>query len=164
MIELDRNIWSSFDQDLSLLEIQYLESKVRFLFDVVNREIAFMDIEVDDSLESDLDLDFCVYMDYQNSAENEEKVSPWMVHDNWLTYCINDKDMDYEIKSKISDIYKKKDMGIRQNIMDLRDFILLFNKIKEEAGAVTWLSFLDFMVTMILYKIQEKRIQKIICD
>jgi len=163
MIEFDRNIWTSFEQDLSLLEIEYLESKARFLFDVVNREIAFMDIETDDSLESDLDLDFCVYMDYQNVTEGEKILSPWMVHDVWLMHCIDDKGMNSEIKSKIIDIYKNKDMEIRRNILDMRDFLLLFDKIIKENDAVIWLSFLDFMVIMVLYKIQEKKIRKIIC-
>jgi len=91
-----------------------------------------MDIEMDDSLESDLDLDFCIYMDYQNSTENEKRVSPCMAHDNWLMYYINDRNVDYKIRSKIVSIYKNKDVKIRQNIMDIRDFILLSNKIKKK--------------------------------
>jgi len=164
MIEFNRNIWTLFDQDLSLMEIQYLESKARFLFDVVNREIAFMNIETDDSLESDLDLDFCIYMDYQNSTENEARVSPWMVHDSWLCYYIKDKELDIVIKLKIKEIYENRGREIRRNIVDIRDFLLLFNRIKKECDAVVWLSFLDFMVTMVLYKIQEKRIRKIIAN
>jgi len=164
MIEFNRDIWTLFDQDLSLMEIQYLENKARFLFDVVNREIAFMSVETDDSLESDLDLDFCIYMNYQNSSEKEARISPWMVHYSWLCYYINDKELDIGIKLKIKEIYENRDQKIRLNIIDIRDFLLLFNRIKKECDAVVWLSFLDFMVTMVLYKIQEKRIRKIVYD
>jgi len=162
MIKFDLNTWLSFAQELSPLEIQYIESKVCFLLDVVNREINFMDVESDESLESDLDLDFGIYMDYPASSENDEKISSWMIHDGWLNYHLDGTGLNHEIKLKIKDVYENESRKIRENIINLRDFLLLFDRIKIECDAVIWLSFLDFMVTMILFKIQKNRIEKII--
>jgi len=162
MIKFDRDAWSSFVKDLSPQEIEYLEEKACFLFDVVNREIGMTGIESDENMESDLDLDFGVYMSYSECTEKKYTVSPWIVHDSWLKYYIGDKNLDSKIKSKIKDIYERKNQETRQDIFDIRDFLLLSCRVKKECDAVVWLSFLDFMVTMVLFKIQEKRIKRVI--
>ena len=155
---LNRNLWETFENELSIAQIECIEKRIIFFKD--NLEDAERQYNVED-VSRDLDLDIHGYLNYFNLA-GAEGISPWLIHDAWLYYYDDGEGLLPEIRKIIVFIFNETNQDLYIQIVNLLKCIELVDLIVTEADAVVVLSFMDYLATQMLHSIGRNRIRKVL--
>lgn len=155
----NRNLWKSFTRELSYEDVEWIENRIEFLKETITDAKNQFNVE---NVSGDLDLDLHQYLRSPDFTA-ELNISPWLIHDAWLYYHDDGEGLLPEIREVIVSIFNETDLDLYIQIVNLLKCIELVDLIKSEVDAVVVLSFMDYLVTQLLYIIGKNRFKKILC-
>ncbi|PPD28144.1 MAG: hypothetical protein CTY21_13300 [Methylomonas sp.] len=155
---LNKSLWLSFEEELSLADIEAIESRLQFLKEIL--ESAITQYEVED-IRGELDLDLHVYLEHLkiSAKTGDSKITPWLIHDGWFRYHGDAKDINPEIINLLRESYFLKTHSLKEDLEIFLKCTNLESSITTESDAVVWLTYLDYMAVKLLYKIGNMRLE-----
>lgn len=151
---LNAELWASFDQGLTASDIVDIESNIAYLQDEMLDLLAQSVVE---DVSSELDMVLHIYLQHFCLSGNE-RLSPWLIHDAWFYYYADGKGLNYELKIILAKIFEVPDTDLLQQVKNILRCIGCVNLIEKEVDAAVWLTFLDHMVSQLIYQIGRNRL------
>jgi hypothetical protein len=154
---LNSKLWTSFKMGLSASDVVLIEKRLNFLRDILeNAATEYYVINI----YRNLDLDLHVYWIYFE-LDDEIKLSPGLVYEDWLSYCDDDGDsLNPELKAVLRRVFESGE-ELSSDVVGFLKCLECGEMIAKEVDAIVWLSFLDYMASRIIRQIGNGRLKKI---
>jgi len=154
---LNLNLWTSFDENLSTVDIEVLEKRLEFLRDTL--EDAATQYCVED-VTSELDLNLHIYLKYFDLYP-DANISAWLIHDSWFYYYSDGVGIGYELNSVLKEVFLQPATDLYLQISGFLKCLNSGHLVAREVDAVVWLSFLDYMASRLIHHIGHIRMQRL---
>jgi hypothetical protein len=155
---LNRNLWKSFDIELSDKDIDWIEKRIIFLNEIASDAKNQYSVE---NVTSDIDLEFQHFFQIPEISE-ELSISPWLIRDSWLYYHDEGLGLDGRIRNTIFSIFNEESQDLYIQIINILKCIELVDLIASETDAVVVLTFMDYLATQMLHSIGRNRIRRVL--
>mgnify|MGYP003460617464 FL=1 len=152
---LNLELWTSFEKELSIADVEKLEDRLSFLRDVL--EDALVQYQVED-VASELDLNLHIFWNYMPA---DSRLTPWWIHDSWFYYYSDGLGLNSELGALLKSTYLQSTIDLHSGIVNFLECLNSDHLIVHEVDAVVWLSFLDYMASKLICQIGNKRMRNL---
>jgi hypothetical protein len=154
---LNIKLWNSFEYEFSTIDMESIESRLRFLRDII--EAAIRQYQIED-IRSELDLDLHVYLSYHKLDNGN--VSPWLIHDTWFSSYGDGTGLNPELAAVLKSAFFYSNSDLYLGLTHFLNCLNCEKMIEKEVDAVVWLSFLDYMASQFIYLMGRERMRNVL--